>query len=106
MVSIVDPLGALADVVLGVYKERKVQAWIKLLFELTFSGLMSGLFTCGSTLIASRSWSVSIGSGMITLVVCSVYLFRRSPLTKGMMLALPSEEADKELSTNLQVISK
>lgn len=106
MVSIVDPFGAIADVILGIYKTRKVQQWAVLIFELSFSGMMSGLFVCGSTLIGSRSWTVSIGSGMIATVISSVYLFRRSPLTRGMMLALPSSEADKELATDLQVIEK
>jgi hypothetical protein len=106
VVSIVDPLGAIADVVLGVYKERKIQQWCKLIFELSFSGTMSALFVCGSTLILSNSWTRSIGAGMIAGVVSSTYLFRQSPLTKGMMLALPSSEADKELATDLQVIEK
>jgi hypothetical protein len=33
-------------------------------------------------------------------------LFRRSPLTKGLMVVLPAEEALKELATNFQTIEK
>jgi hypothetical protein len=39
---------------------------------------------------------------MISSAVVVTYLFRRSPLTKGLFVVLPAEEASKEIDINLQ----
>ena len=99
-----DPFHALAEVVLGVYKERKVQAWAKLIFTLSFSAVTTFLYVTGGSLAATKSWAISIGSGMISAAVILTVLFRRSDLTKGMTVALPEDEAKTELNTDIQVI--
>ena len=101
-----DPFSALATIIVGIYTERKVQQWISLLFQMGFSTVATFLFICGSSLIASRSWTISIGSGMLSGAITLVIFFRRSPLTKGMMAVLPSAEAQKEILEDIQVIQK
>ncbi len=99
-----DPFHALADVVLGVYKERKVQNWCKLIFTLSFSAITTFLYVTGGSLAATKSWPISIGSGMVSSAVILTVLFRRSDLTKGMIVALPEAEAESEIKTDIQVI--
>ena len=101
-----DPFSALASIIIGVYQTKKIQAWISLLFQMLFSAVSSFLFVCGTGLIASKSWPLSIGSGMVVASVTLVVFFRKSSLTKGMMAVLPSEEAAKELNTDIQIIEK
>lgn len=101
-----DPFAAIAELILGVYKTRKVQTWARLIFSLCFSATTSALFTCGSILVSTKSWPIALGSGMMIAAIVSTVLFRTSPLTKGMQAVLPSEEAAKEIESNLQVINK
>jgi len=100
-----DPFHAIADVILGVYKERKVQAWVKLIFTLSFSAITTFLYVTGGSLAATQSWPISIGSGMVSSAVILTVLFRRSDLTQGMIVALPAEEAKTEINTDTQIIT-
>jgi hypothetical protein len=101
-----DPMTALASLIIGIYKEKKIQSWLTFLFQLSFSATASFLFVCGTTLISSKSWTLSIGSGMVVSSVTLVVFFRKSSLTRGMMAVLPEEEATKELTTDIQIIEK
>ncbi len=87
-------------------KRTALFQWVTLLTSLGFSGTVSFLFTCGSSLMAGKSWPLSIGAGMVMAAVMLTVVWRRSPLTKGTTVALPEAEAEKELGTNLQVIDK
>jgi hypothetical protein len=104
----VNPFDALAEFVLGKIKEGLYAAWLKFLFELGFSAVVSFLFSAGTLLFAKAPAGVAIGFGMIWAAMALVYLFRResSRLTKGMLVALPGEEAEKELAANFQTIQK
>jgi hypothetical protein len=103
-----DPFQGLATFVLGRLKDSTIALWWKFLFELAFSGIGSFLLICGLGLVAGGRPAVCIGSGMIAAVVSMVYLFRKesSRLTKGMIVVLPSIEADKELATDFETIQK
>lgn len=103
-----DPLNALATFVLGRIEQGVWAQWLKFLFELLFSAIVSFLFICGSVLAATRSPSVAIGSGMVMAAIAMTTLFRRekSKLTKGMLVVLPSAEATQEIATDLQSIQK
>lgn len=105
-----NPFTALADLAVGFWKAGKAQAWAKLIFELMASGVISFLFMCGSTLVTSHSWAgswaLSVGIGFVSAAISMTVLFRRSPLTKGMMLVLPGEEAAKEIAASEQVIQR
>jgi len=97
----VNPFDALADFVLGKIKEGLYAQWLKFLFELVFSAVVSFLFSSGSMLADGHP-----NFGMIWAAMAMTYLFRRetSRLTKGMLVALPGEEAEKELAANFQTI--
>lgn len=103
-----NPFDALATFVLGKIKEGLYAQWLKFLFELGFSAVVSFLFSCGTLLFGKAPAGVAIGFGMIWAAMAMVYLFRRetSRLTKGMLVALPGEEAEKELAANFQTIQK
>jgi len=101
-----DPLGALADFVLGRLKQTAMALWMKLLFTMAFSAAVSFLFVCGTMLALGQPVAFAIGSGMVMAAMAMVVLFRRSPLNKGLMVVLPESEAAKELETDFQIIEK
>ena len=102
-----NPFQGIAEFFLGLIKEKTLQGWIRLGVELFLSGLLSFLFVCGTVLIAPpHSWAIGAGSGMVVASVCMTVVFRRSPLTKGLLLVLPSAEALKEINTDIEVIEK
>lgn len=87
-------------------RDTKLFEWVTLLTSLGFSALTSFLFVCGSALVANQSKPFAIGSGMVSAAVMATVVWRRSPLTRGTLVALPSKEAEVELGTNTQVITK
>lgn len=99
-----DPLNALASLILGVYKEGKAQKWIKLCFEVGFSVIGTFLFSCGSALITGARVSISVGTGMISSSIILFSLLRKSDLTKGMTFMAPAKEALEEINTDTQTI--
>lgn len=108
MAAFGDPFGALAKFVLGRIEQGVWAQWLKFLFELSFSAVVSFLFVCGTVLASTRSPAVAIGSGMVMSAIAMVTLFRReqNKLTKGMLVVLPSAEATQEIATDLQTIQK
>jgi hypothetical protein len=104
----VDPFQGLASLILGKMKDSLVGLWWKFLFEMGFSATTSFLIVCGVSLSVGTHAGISIGNGMIASCLSMVYLFRKehSRLTKGMMVALPAIEAEKELQANMQTIQK
>jgi hypothetical protein len=103
-----DPFTGIATYLLGRLKQGVWAQWMRFLFELIFSGVVSFLFVAGGALVATRNWPAGIGAGMIAAGIYSTALFRResSKLTKGMMVVLPSEEAAEEMTAQVQEIDK
>jgi hypothetical protein len=103
-----NPFDAIATFVLGRIKDGIWAQWLKFLFELAFSAVVSFLFTCGSLLAATHPATTAIGAGMVMAAICMTTLFRReqSKLTRGMLVVLPSAEATQEIATDLQTIQK
>ena len=79
---------------------------MKLIFGFAFSYPTTFSFICGTALTAGKPWRIAIGSGMVSGAVVVTYLFRRSPLTKELFVALPAEEAGKEIDTSLQTLQR
>lgn len=101
-----DPLNALASLIIGWHRVSKMQEWIRLIFQIMVSMIGSFCFVTGTALTASHNWPISVGSGLISAaVVLGVYV-RRSALLKGMMFVFPAEEAGTEINTDIQVITK
>jgi hypothetical protein len=103
-----NPFDALATFILGRIKQGLYTQWLKFLFEMAFSAVVSFLFTCGTVLVSGRSAALAVGSGMVMAAIVMTVLFRResSRLTKGMLVVLPGDEAAQEMATGLQVIQK
>jgi hypothetical protein len=104
----VNPFDAIATLILGKIKDGVWAAWLKFLFELSFSAVVSFLFICGTVLCSTEEYTLAIGSGMIAAALALTVLFRReqSKLTKGMLVVLPASEAAKEIATDFQTIQK
>ena len=85
---------------------RKIDEWVKLAMELFGSFWLGGCFTCGAGLAAHRPPWEALGEGLVAGSIFAVKVWRVSPLTKGMVLALPEKEARQEIKTDTQVIQK
>ena len=106
MFSPLDIAGAIEKAVTDLIFLHRLDRWARLVFTMGFSGSVSFLVTCGGSLVAHRAPWEAVGTGMCSAAVMMTVLFRRSELTKGMTVALPSSEADAEIKTNTQVIQK
>ena len=101
-----NPWSAIGDLILGYWKAKKIQQWITLIFQMSLSATVTLLFVAGTVLTSTGSFALGFGSGMSASAVVLVYFFRRSPLTKGMMLVAPQAEAEEEMKENFQTIQK
>jgi hypothetical protein len=104
--NIMDPFGAIADIIVGIYQTKKIQQWASLAFQTAYSSVVGFCFTCGTSLVASKSWPVSIGLGLISIAGIMVTFFVKSKLTKGMLLISPEQIVDAEKSQDLKEIQK
>ena len=100
--TISDPLGFIADL----KKNTKLFGWVSLIFQLLMSGTVTFLFTTGTALVAHQPTPVAIGEGMIMCAVSLVGVFTLSPLTRGMILVRPEDEAEAELKAKMAVTEK
>jgi O-antigen/teichoic acid export membrane protein len=73
----------------------------------------SFLFIAGTTMVASitkmpasDALVLGLGSGMVAAACILVYFIRRDPNLRGMMFVFPEAEAEKEIGSNMQVITK
>lgn len=101
-----NPLDALASLLVGIYKARKVQQSARELFQMVFSAVATFLVVAGAGMSSTGEAVRSIGAGLLFAGVVLVYFFRRASFTKGMMAVLPESEAADEMKTDFQVIQK
>lgn len=101
-----NPWDGVAHFFLGLIEQKKIQGWYTLIFQLVFSSLVTFLYVTGSALAAGTNALISVGLGMVSAALVLTVLFKRSPMTKGMLAIIPAEEMIKENTTNLQVIDK
>jgi hypothetical protein len=101
-----NPFDGLAHYLLGRLEQKIIQAWTRFLFQMAFSAVVSFLFTCGTVMVSTKSVIVGVGSGMVMTAIVLTVFFRTSKLTAGMQAVLPSSEAEQELLTGIQTITK
>lgn len=102
-----NPWDAVGTFVVALIKERKIEAWWKLLFQIFASGILSFMSITGAQLAAGVRPSISIGIGLITSAAIMTYFIRQAQgLLKGMTFVLPAEEAKTEMHMDVQVITK
>jgi len=83
---------------------KRLERWMKLMVTMVFSAVVYFLSATGTALIAREAWPVAVGAGMLAAAVAMVFLWNRSPLTKGLMVAEPKDviiksETDSDLAT-------
>lgn len=101
-----NPFDGLAKYLLGRLEQKILQGWLRLIFQMAFSGLVSFLFVAGSVMLSTKSVITGIGSGMVISAMAMMVLFRRMPQTAGMTVVLPGEEAAKEIITDWQISTR
>jgi hypothetical protein len=109
-----DPFTGIASYFLGRLEQKVFQAWIRLIFQMGISALITGCLTWGTAgaaaIYATHSASIGLAIGFCAaLVMISVVLgnyIRTAPETKGMRFVFPSSEAALELGAELQTITR
>lgn len=102
----IDIASAIVQAVNMLINQHRIDRYARLTFSMVFSGVVSYLFIAGGTLGATASYARSTGAGMVAAAVSMTVVFRRSELSKGMVVALPQGEADAEMNADVQVISR
>jgi hypothetical protein len=90
----------------GFWNAKKVGEQLRLTFGIGFSYVISGTFAMGTALLSGASYPRSVGTGLVSASVMATVAYRRSALSRGTTVALPAAEADVELSSNTQVITR
>jgi hypothetical protein len=106
MIDLLGIAGAVSSTITKLIELHRIDKWCRLVFTMAFSGIVSFLGTCGGALTLHRTTLESIGEGMISAALMMTVLFRRSDLTKGMVVALPEAEAELELKTSTEIIER
>ena len=103
-------IGLTADVIagaiVGFWNAKKVGEQLRLQVSLIWSFWLSASFSCGTALVNHASYASAIGTGLIVGSSMAAVLWRVSPLTRGMQLALPAAEAGKEIDLDKQIVTK
>ena len=86
-----DPLRAVADLIVGLHRTGKLNRWCELIFAMGFSFWTSGAFACGTALVAGKPWLFALGTGLLSGAGAMAFLFWMSPLTKNIAVALPKD---------------
>lgn len=95
-----DPLRALADIVVGWHAAGQLQGWLRLLFGITFSFAVTFNTVCGGALATGGDVSVSVGMGMVSgAAMAAVAFFRANKkLTEGVVVALPQKTVEDQIT--------
>lgn len=105
--NITDPLGAIADIIVGLHNSAVISKWAKLIFGIVFSFWISANTVTGGCLVAKLSWPVSIGYGMLTgsAMALTAYLRANPSLTKGVVIAVPEQAEEDAAKGKPEVIT-
>ena len=83
----------LANLGVGLYRvwkeDRELQAWIKLVLSLAFSGVISFLGVSGQQLYATHVWAVSVGAGFIASATSMLSVLLASPQGRSLVTSVP-----------------
>lgn len=91
-----DPFQGLATFILGRLKESAMALYLKAIFSMIASGVISFLIICGTTLVTTRLWSVSVGTGMLVAGIAMTIAFKQSELAKKVSIVVPELEQHQE----------
>lgn len=93
-----DPLNAIGNFVVGLIKAGQIQAWYRLIASIILSSLITFFSTLGASiwLLYSQYGAVaalilSFANACIAVSVIILALVKRSPLTKGIAILVPTK---------------
>lgn len=99
-----DPFQGLAAFVLGRLKQSAMALWLKLLFTMFFSSSVTLAFFTGTVALKTGSLVTGFATGLIAASLVLVALFKLSPLTKGLTIALPTQILNEEAKQDIQTL--
>ena len=91
-----DPFKAIADIILGWHKAGQLQGWLRLIFGMTSSYLITFNVVAGSVLGTTQSWPMGIGAGMVAGGAFAFVAYRHADkdLVKGITVAVPQKTVE------------
>ena len=99
-----DPFGALAEFVLGKLQQSAVSLWLKLLFTMGLSFMVTLCFFSGTVALKTGSLTTGFATGLVASSLVLLGLFRMSPLCKKLLIAVPAEILQAEEKQELQKV--
>jgi len=98
---------ALVELVLGFVRTHRLDQWAKLCFAMLWSYATGFSFAAGSALMGHQTTPIAIGAGMVAGASAALFLFVRSSLTRGLMVAAPRDLiVEAETNAKLAVIDR
>lgn len=99
-----DPFAAIADIIVGWHKAGQLEGWLKLLFSVSYSFVISFCTASGASLVAGGSGKASLGYGLLSGAAMSFVSFQNasSKLTKGITVVVPQETITDRNTVNGQ----
>ena len=101
-----DPFQGLAAFILGRLKQSAMVLYLKAIFSMLASSAISFLLVCGTSLVSTRQWTVSVGSGMIVAAVALTVAFKQSELAKKLAIVVPVLEGQAENVDGMKTLGK
>jgi hypothetical protein len=107
-----NPFSAIGGLVLGLIKQKIIQGWVKLIFQIVVSMVGSFLLMCSLGIAgafaakcnAATAMVAGIGNGCLWAALVLGYYVRQAPQLKGMMFVFPALEATKEIEADFETI--
>lgn len=96
----------IAGAIVGVWNAKKIGEHLRLIRDLSFSWAATFSLSCGTALTLHRPVFEAVGTGMVLAGAMMTKTWRANPLTKGSTVSLPAKEAEVELNTDTQTITK
>jgi len=101
-----DIASAGAEFILGKMKQSMISMYLKAIFAMTASGIITFLFVCGSALVGDAPWPKAIGAGMLSSSLVIVGAFLATDLAKKVALILPKILVAQQKLQGLEEVKK
>ena len=99
-----DPFQGLASFILGRLKQSATSLWLKLIFTMTLSATITLCFFTGTVTLKTGSLQTGFATGLVMVALVLLALFKMSPLTKNLVIALPTEIVEEANKQNVQIV--
>jgi hypothetical protein len=86
-------------------KKSATALWLRLIFTMTASALITLCFFTGAVTLKSGSLQTGFATGLVMTSLVLLAQFKLSQLTKGLSIALPREIVDETAKQSIEVIA-